>query len=153
MKPIAPRIDPSGLDLAFPEPTEALLQGPGDACSWQECMRETAAQTIYYLKHYGHLPPPPPPEEPFSLDPASFRSAAVRAVHEGVTTAAKLLAVLPPGTELSASGLRARLGLKHRANFRDRYLKPALQAGLIERTRPASPSSPLQRYRRPLSQC
>jgi len=49
-----------------------------------------------------------------------------------VTKVAKLLAVLPPGTELSASVLRSRLGLEHRANFRDRYLKPALQAGLIE---------------------
>jgi hypothetical protein len=148
MKPVAPRIDPFGLDLDFPEPAEALLQGPGDACTWQECMRETAAQTIYYLKHYGHLPPPPPPDEPFSLDPEPSKTSADRTNRETATQAA-FLALLPPGAELSASALRAQFGLKHRANFRDRYLNPALLAGLIERTRPATPSSPLQRYRRP----
>ena len=110
-------------------------------------MRETAAQTIYYLKHYGHLPPPSPPEEPFRLDPESS-SPSDRTKHDAGIKAAKLLAVLLPGAELSASVLRSRLGLKDRANFRNRYLKPALQAGLIEWTRPASPSSPLQGYRR-----
>jgi len=142
MKRVAPRIDPAGLDLAFPEPAEALLQGPGGACSWQECMRETAAQTIYYLQQFGHLPPPSPPEEPFRLDP--------RPSFPGTKTS-ELLAVLPPGTERSASSLMAQLGLKHRARFHARYLKPALQAGLIERTRPGAPTSPLQRYRRPVS--
>ena len=138
MKPIAPRIDPSGLDLAFPEPTEALLQGPGAVCSWQECMRETAAQTIYYLKHFGHLPPAPPPKERFSLDPEA----------QPPSKTSQLLALLPAGAELSAAALRERLGLKHRSHFRARYLKPALQTGVIERTRPNIPSSPQQRYRR-----
>jgi hypothetical protein len=139
MKPISRQIDPAGLDLSFPEPAEALLQGAGAPCSWEECMRETAAQTIYYLQQFGHLPAPPPPQEPFRLDPQPLAAGPVH----------RLLALLPAGTELSASALRTRLGLKHRAHFRDRYLTPALQAGLIERTRPDIPTSPAQRYRRP----
>lgn len=66
-RPRTPRIVVLALDLDFPEPAAPLLQGPGKACSWRECMHETAAQTIYFLKHYGHLRPPPL-EEPFGLD-------------------------------------------------------------------------------------
>jgi len=39
------------------------------------------------------------------------------------------------------------LGLKGQANFRDRYLKPALKAGLIEMTIPDKPRSSKQKYR------
>jgi hypothetical protein len=56
------------LTLNFPEPAEPLLEGPGEPCTWEQWMDQTAAQTIYYLQHYGHEPPPPPPEEPFRLD-------------------------------------------------------------------------------------
>lgn len=68
MRPPAPQIDSASLDLDFPEPGEPLLEGPGEACCWRDCMRQTAVQTIYYLKHYGHLPPPPPPEDRFQLE-------------------------------------------------------------------------------------
>lgn len=60
----------------------------------------------------------------------------------------RLLAVLTPGTVLKASELMQRLGLAHRPTFNQNYLKPALAAGLIEMTDPASPRSPLQQYRR-----
>jgi hypothetical protein len=43
--------------------------------------------------------------------------------------------------------LQSRLKLKGRANFEDRYLKPALQDGLIEMTLPDKPRSRLQKYR------
>lgn len=49
---------------------------------------------------------------------------------------------------LSASELMGRLELTHRPTFRQSYLHPALEAGWIERTDPASPSSPRQKYRR-----
>jgi predicted transcriptional regulator len=39
------------------------------------------------------------------------------------------------------------LQLKSQANFRDRYLTPALAAALIERTIPDKPNSRLQKYR------
>ena len=50
--------------------------------------------------------------------------------------------------EMSRSKLQQRLGLKGEANFRRLYLEPALEAGLLEMTRPDKPQSRLQRYRR-----
>ncbi len=49
--------------------------------------------------------------------------------------------------ELSSADLLKALGLSHRPTFRDNYLNPALEGGWIERTHPASPRSPTQRYR------
>lgn len=43
--------------------------------------------------------------------------------------------------------LQAKLRLKSQANFRERYLKPALEAGLIEMTIPDKPRSSRQKYR------
>lgn len=43
--------------------------------------------------------------------------------------------------------IQSKLGLKGQANFRNRYLVPALTAGVIERTIPDKPQSRLQRYR------
>ncbi len=61
---------------------------------------------------------------------------------------ARLLQALPSGEALKASELMQRLGLAHRPTFSNNYLKPALVAGLIEMTDPASPRSPAQKYRR-----
>lgn len=61
---------------------------------------------------------------------------------------ARLLQALAPGEALKASELMQRLGLAHRPTFSNNYLKPALAAGLIEMTDPASPRSPAQKYRR-----
>lgn len=44
--------------------------------------------------------------------------------------------------------IQEKLGLKDRKSFIQRYLKPALEAGLIEMTIPDKPTSRLQRYRR-----
>ena len=43
--------------------------------------------------------------------------------------------------------LQAKLQLKSQANFRERYLQPALKAGLIEMTIPDKPRSSKQKYR------
>ena len=43
--------------------------------------------------------------------------------------------------------MQDRLGLKDREHFRKYYLKPALDAGLIERTLPQAPKSKFQKYR------
>jgi len=40
-----------------------------------------------------------------------------------------------------------KLKLKHRDNFTDKYLKPALEAGFIEMTIPEKPRSSNQKYR------
>ena len=58
-----------------------------------------------------------------------------------------LLNVLGDG-ELSAMELMNLLGLSHRHTFRQHYLNPALEAGLIERTIPDKPTSRLQKYRK-----
>ena len=49
--------------------------------------------------------------------------------------------------EMAPSALWERLGLKHRPTFRENYLHPALERGLVEPTIPQKPTSPLQKYR------
>ncbi len=61
-------ISSGDLEMIFPDPGGPLLEGPGQACSWAECMRETAAQTRYWLTNFGDEPPPPPWEERFELE-------------------------------------------------------------------------------------
>jgi len=58
----------------------------------------------------------------------------------------QLLQCLQDG-EKSAGELRNMLGLKHRQTFRENYLHPALEQGLIELTIPDKPNSRLQKYR------
>ena len=57
-----------------------------------------------------------------------------------------LLKVLE-GEASTRAEAQAVLGLKGQANFRDRYLAPALGAGLIEMTIPEKPKSSKQKYR------
>lgn len=59
----------------------------------------------------------------------------------------RLLRVL--GTKiLSASELMEMLELKHRPTFRVNYLRPAINAGLVEMTLPQNPTARNQKYRR-----
>jgi ATP-dependent DNA helicase RecG len=58
----------------------------------------------------------------------------------------QFLRVLTEGP-CTRSEAQAKLELKGQANFRDRYLVPALDAGLIECTIPDKPTSRLQKYR------
>jgi DNA-binding PadR family transcriptional regulator len=57
-----------------------------------------------------------------------------------------LVAVISAG-QRTRTELQAALGLRSQANFRERYLLPALATGLIERTIRDKPRSRLQRYR------
>jgi hypothetical protein len=57
----------------------------------------------------------------------------------------KLLAAIQG--EMSRETLQAALGLADRKSFRERYLKPALDNGLIEMTFSDKPNSRLQQYR------
>jgi ATP-dependent DNA helicase RecG len=50
--------------------------------------------------------------------------------------------------EMSRQELINALGMTHREHFRNAYLKPALDAGVIEMTLPDKPRSNKQRYRR-----
>lgn len=59
-----------------------------------------------------------------------------------------MLKVLAESEEpLARNELQGRLSLKDRESFRERYLKPALDLGLIEMTIPSKPNSRLQQYR------
>ena len=59
---------------------------------------------------------------------------------------ARLLAVATQG-EHTRNALQEALGLKHTPHFRQAFLLPALEAGLVEMTRPETPRSSKQRYR------
>jgi DNA-binding PadR family transcriptional regulator len=48
---------------------------------------------------------------------------------------------------LSSGELRKKMNFKHRHAFRENYLHPALESGLIEMTIPEKPGSRLQKYR------
>ncbi|WP_250960756.1 Fic family protein [Serpentinimonas maccroryi] len=56
--------------------------------------------------------------------------------------------VLALQEELSRTGLQQALDLKDEKHFRKAYLLPALASGLVEMTRPETPRSSKQRYRR-----
>ncbi len=47
----------------------------------------------------------------------------------------------------SSGALRQALGIRHRPTFRENYLHPAMERGLIEYTIPDKPNSRLQQYR------
>ena len=49
--------------------------------------------------------------------------------------------------ELGANELMMKLGLRQRKDFYNRFLKPALENGFIEKAQPDSPHSPTQKYR------
>lgn len=48
---------------------------------------------------------------------------------------------------MNRDDLQNALGLQDRKSFSGRYLKPAINAGLIEMTTPDKPNSRLQKYR------
>lgn len=48
--------------------------------------------------------------------------------------------------QLSRSELQTKLNLKHRDNFTNNYLNPAIKAGLLEMTIPDKPQSSKQKY-------
>lgn len=58
----------------------------------------------------------------------------------------KIAGMLRHGPQ-SASELMSKLGLSHRPSFRQNYLRPALDAGIIEMTRPDKPQAKNQKYK------
>ena len=59
---------------------------------------------------------------------------------------ARLLAALRSGPKTAAE-LMVAMGLSHRPAFRKNYIRPAMSAGLVEMTRPESPTAKSQKYR------
>ena len=58
----------------------------------------------------------------------------------------KLLDVMETGVAMTASELMEKLNMKSRIPFRDNYLNPALENGLIKMTNPDKPTSKNQMY-------
>ena len=69
-------------------------------------------------------------------------------VREQVTEQVERLLEVIGDKEYSTKELMELLGLKHRPTFRDNYLLPSLELGLIEMTVPDKPNSSKQKYRR-----
>ena len=90
-------------------------------------------------------------------DSAPFITFMLRMILDAVTTTAPQVSpqVTPQVGELLAEiqgemgreALQSALELSDRKSFRERYLKPALVAGLVEMTIPDKPNSRLQKYR------
>lgn len=75
--------------------------------------------------------------------------AILRAIRElpVVTDQVRKLQVALRHATRAAAVLMVELGLVHRPTFRDNYLHPALDAGLVEMTRPDAPRARNQKYR------
>ncbi len=73
------------------------------------------------------------------------RSDTPQATPDATPQVNRLLAVLQG--EMGREALMQALGLKDARHFRQAYLTPALDAGLVEMTQPHSPRSPTQKYR------
>ena len=58
----------------------------------------------------------------------------------------KLLEVMENGIPMSLNEIMAKLDLKSKDSFRDNYLNPALESGLIKMTLPDRPTSKNQKY-------
>lgn len=73
--------------------------------------------------------------------------ADIEQVGEQVTEQVERLLEVIGDKVYSTKELMELLGLKHRPTFRDNYLLPALELGLIEMTVPDKPNSSKQRYK------
>jgi ATP-dependent DNA helicase RecG len=92
---------------------------------------------------------PPEFEEVTGAAVVTFRvpvAGTARAPGEVTGEVIRLLAVLT-GDAMTRKDLQAALGLRHEDHFRQAYLVPALERGLVEMTIPDKPNSRLQRYR------
>ena len=58
----------------------------------------------------------------------------------------RLLNVMDKDVEMTTKELMEKLNMKSRISFRDNYLKPALESGLIKMTIPEKPTSKNQMY-------
>ncbi len=93
------------------------------------------------------------PEPEFRLEAGSFvlvlrrtRSGTEQVTEQATEQVMRLLMVFTD-VEASSSELMSRLRLSHRPSFYYGYLRPALEAGHVERTIPDQPRSSRQKYR------
>ena len=95
-------------------------------------------------------------ESTTQTDSAPFIEFMLRMILDAVTATPQVDPQVTPQVErllkalqdeMTREELQAALHLHDRKSFRERYLKPALEGGLIEMSLPGKPNSPLQKYR------
>jgi len=69
----------------------------------------------------------------------------IKSIEQVIEQVQKLMDIITVEPK-SANELMAQIGLKHKLTFRDNYLKPALELGLILMTVPDKPRSSKQKY-------
>ena len=74
-----------------------------------------------------------------------MRSTSVQASHVS-SYVNRLLDVMETGVAMTTTELMEKLNMKSRISFRDNYLNPALENGLIKMTNPDKPTSKNQMY-------
>ncbi|MDR1111930.1 MAG: Fic family protein [Deltaproteobacteria bacterium] len=125
-------------------------------CRWNPCFVRIPVESIVHAhqeEYYQALR-----EATNAADSAPFVEFMLAMILEALESAAspqvapqvspqvkRLLEVL--SGEMSGREIMEALGLTDRKSFRQRYLAPALDAGLVEMTIPDKPNSHLQRYR------
>jgi ATP-dependent DNA helicase RecG len=89
-----------------------------------------------------------PPKDPASTPEATRQvTGQVGGQVTGQVSAEVLKMLEIMSGEMTRLEIQAALGLKGRANFEERYLKPAMMMGLVDMTRPDKLRSSKQRYR------
>ncbi len=74
-----------------------------------------------------------------------FNSTSIQSSHIS-SYVNKLLEVMEPGVTMTSSELMEKLGMKSRISFRENYLNPAIENGLVKMTHPDKPTSKNQMY-------
>lgn len=74
-----------------------------------------------------------------------LKSTSVQTSHIS-TYVNRLLEIMEVGVAMTSSELMDKLGMKSRVSFRDNYLNPAIENGLVKMTEPDKPTSKNQRY-------
>lgn len=122
---------------------------------WQPLFADMPVESLVYEQQAGYYEAIA--ASTLQADAAHFVEFMLARILEAVTSASpqvtpqvtpqvgRLLQALQG--EMGREALQATLGLQDRKSFRERYLQPALAAGLIEMSLPNKPNSRLQRYR------
>ncbi|CAG35089.1 Fic family protein [Desulfotalea psychrophila] len=115
----------------------------GRATVFIEFILRTLLVGLKSIAPFFELPAPEPVPAVAEAEPSSPRAPVLSQIGEQVKILVRAVA-----TDTSPSlELMKRLGLKHRPTFLYNYLRPALEAGVVEMIFPQTPRSRNQKYR------
>ena len=83
-------------------------------------------------------------KEPDFIQEVEFKAIIYRSTDQPTVEVVSILLILQG--EMSRTEIQNKLGLKHRGNFRENYLEPALKIGLISMKFSKNPNHPKQKY-------